>query len=254
MNLIAYLLKANLGLVLFLAGYVFFYRQGTLFRLNRFYFLICSLAVLLLPLVDLKTFFEKPKLSQLAVIDLVPSVGYVHAQDPAEQEFWQSLSSTEVILLVGLLGMCIMFLRFLLQCVSLYWLKNKATEVPFLSSNWAKIVRARLYFLTNPISPFSFFNWIFVSPSLHTPKELDDIITHEQVHVSQWHSIDVLLAEVLVVVLWYNPLVWLWRSFLKQNLEFLTDQTLVSNGIDSKQYQYNLLKISALNSQFQIPT
>jgi TonB-dependent SusC/RagA subfamily outer membrane receptor len=73
---------------------------------------------------------------------------------------------------------------------------------------------------------------------------LDEIVTHEQIHCRQAHTIDILLAETLVCLCWFNPVAWLLRRDLKQNLEFLTDRMTLQSGFDRKRYQYNLLRVS----------
>ena len=241
MNILEYLLKASVGLALFLGGYLLIYRHDTFFKWNRIYFLIGSLAVLLLPFINLKSFFEKPTLTNSPVLNFVPRIAYLpvfrQSQTPlVEKGFWDNFSMIEILIIVFLLGALVMFGRFLLQCLSLYSLKRKAVEVPFQTNKWLKIIKERLYFLTQPINPFSFFNWIFVSPSLHTEQELNEILCHEQVHVRQWHSLDVMLAEVLVAVLWFNPLVWIWRSMMKQNLETENSEIDQAQGLYLQEY------------------
>ncbi|MDF1671913.1 MAG: M56 family metallopeptidase [Vicingaceae bacterium] len=79
------------------------------------------------------------------------------------------------------------------------------------------------------IAPFSFFNFI------HIPKELDEeskkeIITHERVHSTQLHSIDVLTYELLKIILWWNPFVWLASYSVKCNHEFIADNIASKNS------------------------
>jgi beta-lactamase regulating signal transducer with metallopeptidase domain len=95
-------------------------------------------------------------------------------------------------------------------------------------------------------SPFSFFVWIFYNPTLHSETELAQVLTHERVHITQRHSIDMVMAECVRIVLWINPFAWWHQHLVAQNLEFLADRATLSTGIDRKSYQLNLLK-STLN-------
>ena len=54
-------------------------------------------------------------------------------------------------------------------------------------------------------APFSFFGWIFVNPAHYEERELHEIIVHESAHVRQWHSLDMLLGEILCIFFWFNP-------------------------------------------------
>src|SRR5690606_20286882 len=96
--------------------------------------------------------------------------------------------------------------------------------------------------MASDISPFSFWRSIYLHLPRHPEHELKDIFEHEQVHVDQLHSIDVLLVELCKLLFWFNPFTWLMRHSLCENLEFIADREVLRKGIDSKAYQYNLLK------------
>jgi hypothetical protein len=86
---------------------------------------------------------------------------------------------------------------------------------------------------------------------MHSETELQEIIRHEYVHVTQRHTIDIIWAEVLCLLNWYNPFAWALRHAIRQNLEFIADNRVVQSGIDKKEYQYLLLKVMGA-SQFRI--
>src|SRR5690606_33730963 len=60
--------------------------------------------------------------------------------------------------------------------------------------------------VTKRTSPFSFFNTIVYNPSLHHQSELDTILKHETIHVSQKHSLDMIMVSVTKTLLWFNPI------------------------------------------------
>ena len=95
-------------------------------------------------------------------------------------------------------------------------------------------------------APCSFGRYIFINPFLYDEETLDQILTHEKIHVEQRHSVDIMLAELCIVVQWFNPFAWFYRKALEDNLEFLTDAAIIRNpGTNSSQYQMSLLKVSA---------
>ena len=102
------------------------------------------------------------------------------------------------------------------------------------------------------ISPFSFFNWIVYDPNQFSDTELDQIITHEKVHVLQYHSIDILLTQLSCIVLWFNPFVWFYNKDVKQNLEFIADQKAQRKSNCKKSYQTTLLKTSMPSHQMAL--
>ena len=92
-------------------------------------------------------------------------------------------------------------------------------------------------------NPFSFFHYIFINPHLFSEAELQHIITHESIHVKQKHSIDVLLGKLFCAIFWVNPIIWLYRKAMLQNLEFIADNETFKQIENKYEYQKNLLKV-----------
>ncbi|PQJ14575.1 M56 family metallopeptidase [Aureicoccus marinus] len=97
-----------------------------------------------------------------------------------------------------------------------------------------------------PISypPFSYFRYIAFNPEAYPEDELEAILTHERAHAKQLHSIDILLAELVLCLHWFNPFAWWFRKNIEQNLEFLADQSATAELESSRNYQKTLLKLS----------
>src|SRR5690606_30781913 len=95
-----------------------------------------------------------------------------------------------------------------------------------------------------PIVPFSFFNKIYLHKPQHEESELYDIFEHENIHVKSLHSMDIIWFEMLWIVCWFNPFVWLMRKTVRQNQEFLTDEQVLNKGVDRKTHQCSLLHVT----------
>ena len=67
---------------------------------------------------------------------------------------------------------------------------------------------------------------------------------HETTHVKQLHSVDTLLTELVCAICWFNPFVWLFRTEIRMNLEFLADKSVLSSGYGAEHYQLHLLSLS----------
>ena len=76
-----------------------------------------------------------------------------------------------------------------------------------------------------------FLNYIIYNPSLHSSNELALILKHEEIHVKQYHTLDVILANLLISFQWFNPLAWVYKNNIEQNLEFLADCSTVDTSI-----------------------
>lgn len=86
-------------------------------------------------------------------------------------------------------------------------------------------------------APYSFFGWVFIPQKMFEENDYSEIILHEKVHVSQYHSIDIIVIELLSAVMWFNPFVWKMRNSVQLVHEYLADEGVLNTGIDRLQYQ-----------------
>lgn len=144
----------------------------------------------------------------------------------------------------------LLLIRFFIQLFSIF--KRRIQGEKILLQN-VPVIR-----LMEKIMPFSFFRWIFINPLLHTQTETAEILEHEQTHVRQWHSIDVIVAQVQTILCWFNPAAWLLEREIRFNLEFLADNQVIKSGFEPKKYQYHLLRLtyepadSKLGNEFSV--
>ncbi|HZX59693.1 MAG TPA: M56 family metallopeptidase, partial [Mucilaginibacter sp.] len=104
-------------------------------------------------------------------------------------------------------------------------------------------------------APCSFGNNIFINPEKYDWDTYNQILMHEKVHIQQGHSLDILLAELVLVFQWFNPFAWLYRGELENNLEFLTDEAVLGhNPVEKESYQMSLLKVSVPHLALSVTT
>jgi len=233
--ILIYLLKASFILALFYLCYQAFLKNETFFRFSRHFLILGILVAFTLPFVTITKYVSKE------AIYLQPfntTLGGDSVAITTQIFEWSSL-----IFGIYILGVSLLFIRFMVQIASLYKL---------VRSHDIERQGRYLHVKTNmKIAPFSFFNYIFYNPSLYSKNELEAIIVHEQVHSSQWHSLDVILSHFIIIGTWVNPFSWLYKNNIKQNLEFLADEDAAKNITSIKTYQYTLLKVSG--NQFCAP-
>lgn len=244
-NLLSYIIQVNLLLTLIFLGYHLLLKGLTFYVLNRIYFVVGALYAFIFPLIDLKSFFVKQTIVSIPVVwDYVPLDNVEHLS---------KTYSLYDILLVGItIGGLIFICKLVLQLFSLLRIHFYSKEAQWQSYWFRNVVF--------PIVPFSFFNKIYLHQIQHQDVELNDIFEHEMVHVKGRHTWDILLFEILLIGCWYNPFVWLMRRAVNQNLEFLTDQQVLNNGVDRQSYQYSLLNVTkhgtavGISNQFNFKT
>ncbi|HEY6504083.1 MAG TPA: M56 family metallopeptidase, partial [Chitinophagaceae bacterium] len=248
--LITYLLKLSFSLALVWLFYQVVLRRLTFYNSNRWYLLGYTLLSFLIPLINISPLLESNRAVTNEFVQFIPSVHqYTTALEEASQcpvPIWSTNYDKWDWMAFGLMaGAGIFFLRFITRCISFFRMRQKA-----------KLVSAggmKLYQVNENIIPFSFGNAVFINSELHTEAELQEIIGHEFVHVKQKHTIDIVWAELLCIINWYNPFAWLLKASIRQNLEFIADNNVLENGVNKKQYQYLLLKVIG-NNQFSIAT
>ncbi|HCN84591.1 MAG TPA: hypothetical protein DIT07_13365, partial [Sphingobacteriaceae bacterium] len=238
--LILYLLKVNIALILFYLAYRFALRWLTFYTLNRFFLVSGIIFSSAYPFVDLSDIFRKHTEINDKLIVIVPDwISVEKAVLPAVSfNYWQ------LIIAIFWTGVSIMAVRLLIKFISLYHIHR---------SSKPEVVNNQAFRRTNKnINPFSFWQNIYLNPTQHQQKELEAILQHEKVHVEEWHTLDILLAELSVVFYWFNPGVWLMKQAVKENLEFITDLKVLNSGLDSKIYQYSLVQISTLPQSYSL--
>ncbi|HEY1871826.1 MAG TPA: M56 family metallopeptidase [Chitinophagaceae bacterium] len=235
LTLFDYMIKISASYVAVYGFYWLVLRPLTNYKSNRFYLLITALLAFIIPLLRLDLFVSQQSINQSGVINYVPSL-HINA---ANAYIPQTKSSNIPFILTTIFisGIAVCFSHFIMQLLSF----KKITANANLISTTENI---RLYHLDMNIMPFSFGKAVYVNKYRHSPGELDDIIKHETVHAHQHHTIDVVIAELICILNWYNPFVWLIKKAIKQNLEFLADDTVIKYGADKKSYQYLLLKVT----------
>ncbi|PSK94064.1 M56 family metallopeptidase [Taibaiella chishuiensis] len=227
MPLIIILLKVNITLALCYLLYYVLLRKLTFYQLNRAFFLGSLVLSGIMPLIRIR--LEAPASPAPAIL-VGTSLDRLPVSMPATYDY---SSIVQWLFLSGLVFMGFGVVFQLLSIARLYK-RSRRIELQGLS----------LRQLPEPGNPFSFFRSIFLHPGQHSATELNLVIAHEQVHVRQWHSIDILVAAIARAFCWFNPIAWLLLKAMKQNLEFIADHAVLQEGAAPKAYQYSLLRIS----------
>ena len=233
-ELIIYLSKSAGLISLFYAGYFFFLKNDTSFKTNRIYLLAGILTSLLLPLLEITRTIEVQATAAPVFFEgLMPQENVATPTPNAEINWWQAAG------IIYLIGLGFFLLKFFFEIFSL--LKLLVTHKSNQQNSYNLIEKP------GTTQPFSFFKYIVFDPAHHSPAELELILKHERSHARQWHSVDQLLTSLCIYLLWVNPLAWLYKKSVVQNLEYLADKEVLTEEVSKKAYQKTLLKISVSN-------
>ena len=229
-----YVLQVNVGLLFFYLLYRGLLARDTFLGMRRLYWWAAWVLAFLYPLVELGVWGRTETPLQVVMADYAEAMTVVvSAVAPEETAAW---SWQDGLALLWAAGASALLLRMLVQLAVVCRLARRG--------KWMEWHGVRVLAVEGDNVPFSFFRWIFVQPGNHSEGELEEILAHEQAHVCQWHSLDVVVSELLCCLFWFNPAVWLAKRCVRQNLEFLADRAVVHSGFDRKNYQYHLLRLS----------
>ena len=232
MELFEYLGKSAAILAMFYGVYYFFVRGDTLFRSKRNFMLIGILASVLLPFAELtKVVYEELPVSVSMALENNATTSVLPAVEVTTVDW------NQIVTLLYITGVSIMLVRFSIQLLSLLKILRSSS-----SERIDSILHIRV---DRKISPFSFFKCIVYNPALHTEAELKMILRHEQVHALQWHTVDILIANLVLVLQWMNPFAWLFKSSIEENLEFIADSETAQKVRSKREYQLALIKASS---------
>jgi TonB family protein len=197
--------------------------------MNRFYLASSLVFSAIVPLIDFSFMFSgNGTVRYYVVLDTISIT-------PGEvtNVVTSNISLFQVILVAYLTGVSIFAVRFAIQAGQLAWLVRKY--------GITRKEGIKMVLIHREYSPFSFFNLIFINTKDYNPEQLREIIEHERVHIRQYHTVDIILLEIMTILQWFNPVIWLYRRSLKGLHEYLADEGVLLLGFSIKKYQNMLL-------------
>ncbi len=279
--MIPYILHISILVACSYIFYKLFLEGETFFQLNRWVLLGCAMLAFVLPFFEIPQEWslrtveatinqheikkEKPAVANFEQSKEKPDHQHLHDHNhgtmhecahstedvavvlPASNEnSWNEMSWSEILMYTYFAGMTVFALNFLMQLVLLFY---KMLTLPTIRDGRFKIVE-----MNKDKAPFSFWNRIFMNPSKYDWDTYDQILQHEKIHISERHTFDIILAELLVIMQWFNPFAWFYRKAVENNLEYLTDYKMLTKGTDRQSYQMNLLKITVPDLPLNLTT
>lgn len=252
--MIVYLVKFILCSGLLRLAYRLLLSSERMYRFNRFYLLFSLLFSLTVPLLSITVDTNVLPVSYPHAIEKA----VVHAE-PSQSKNQQMVEVSSVNYLVLIAGFAYILITLALSARFARNLYRISQIV--LHNNVADYHNTRLILIDDEVTPHSFLKYIFINKSDFLEGLIDpEIICHEQTHVRQWHSLDVLFVEILQTVCWFNPFIPVYKRDIQLNHEFLADESVIDNFRDKTAYQYLLLAKASqamslkLTSQFNYLT
>jgi len=274
--ILPYIINVSLVLVACLAFYKLLLRRETFYKANRFLLIACLAMAFALPLLQVPEQFSLRKVkgqsatinSELAKNNQQPTINtkqlagnnqspIINKEPEANNQPQTSNIKPQTTFSFAQLmnwlfwlywfGVIVFGVSFLFQVVLLLW---RAWCKPVIIDGPYRIVE-----VSGDKAPCSFGNNIFINPEKYDWDTYNQILLHEKIHIREKHTVDILIAELVLIFQWFNPFAWIYRREIESNLEFLTDDQLTQKEkIDKQSYQLSLMKVSAPHFPLSLTT
>jgi hypothetical protein len=221
--------------------YRLLFKNYSNFKQIRWYFIFSICFSILIPLgkfsIDTDFIGNNSVKEESAIINSTPIINNLNDEgavlDSNEESTFSQINWISALTYIYLGGIFILILKLLIQLLFISY--------KIIKSNKVVTENCVLLYMHGFKNTFSFFRWVFVNDSKISKEEQNQIVLHEIVHVTQYHSIDLLIIELLTAVMWFNPLIWMMKKTVQLVHEYLADEGVLKNGVDKFNYQALLL-------------
>ena len=223
--MINYIIQVMLFQVLFLVVYDFVLSKETFFTKNRWYLLMSAIMSFCIPFIQIPSF---QKVVSNDVRFLLPEIVLSPQNMIEKTEIYQNFNGGLIIFWLGFLFFLVLF-SFKVYKLSSLIIKNFIEKKDSYT----------LITLPNSKKAFSFFNYIFLGADINE-LEKEKIISHELIHCKQKHSLDLLFFESLKILMWFNPLLYIYQKRIATVHEYISDAIILKSA-DKKLYMNTLV-------------
>ncbi|MGE5399005.1 MAG: M56 family metallopeptidase [Ignavibacteriales bacterium] len=221
-----FLLKSSLCMVLFYFSYLIVLRKETSFAWNRAYLLFVAIFSVTAPLMSYA--LPEPVYGQKLVVYLNP----VFLNNKPQQVTTESSAAPDIFLMIYIGAVLIMSLRFIFRISQIFMLAFKNEK--------RYVGKSKIVIMPDSHSPFSFFRTIFIPRERLSDPILCKLMAHEQAHIRMLHSVDLIIYELIMIIQWFNPVVWMLKKELVAQHEFSADMDVIDSGVGRSEYRETL--------------
>ncbi len=223
--MIHWILFSTLAAGLFYGLYCLTLRRDRWLKQSQWYLLTTLWFSVIFP------WFTLPSSLATAAQTVLPTEGYMATLDEITISAYASMRTIDLadIHLVGV-ALCLGYLLFQIGAQTVTILRLWRKHTVYRATDGYNIPRnASLVLLDNDTAPYSFFNQIVVGTRGLSDAELRCILAHESLHVSRYHTADIICARLLCCGAWFNPFAWLMLRELRAVQEFQADAASIGS-------------------------
>jgi TonB-dependent SusC/RagA subfamily outer membrane receptor len=239
-SFLIYLLQVTAVSIMLYICFLIFYRNDTFYQRNRVILVMSILLPVLFPVFSLGAPETEPGNSlSIIFIDRVASAGQ-NIQSSLEGGI-RNINVSNILFMLWITGTSLLIIRTTISLVRTFSIISKAERT---KRDSIKIVISDL---SHP--PFSFWPYAVIPRNIYDSAENIDIIKHEEYHIRQIHTADLVLSEIFIAFFWFNPAAWLLKRSIVLNHEYLADNKTIHETSSIREYQYLLVNLASGISQ-----
>ncbi len=265
MDKLFYLLRCMACSGVLLLFYILVLGKLKCFRFNRFYLLFSVLASLVIPLLFLQvsqqdtTFYNKLltktdlPIEQTANIPNINDNQYesianydnqpvdTYSSNPIVKNTPSKQIVSNVHISYAMIATCVYW------TITGFLLLQLSTSITILFRRIAKNHKTKsdnyTFVLVNSLSsPYTFFHYIFLDKEKFLNCEIqEEILIHEKQHAKELHAVDLLLMRLIIAFGWVSPILFLYQKYIRENHEYLADNSVIQKSSNKAQYQVLIL-------------
>ncbi|QXP79532.1 MULTISPECIES: M56/M15 family metallopeptidase [Winogradskyella] len=227
------------------AVYFLLLRKQKTFQFNRFFLIGSILLCLVAPFIEIELFNAVPSITEIPLEKITESTFETpHIEAITFDEVTPvHQSSINPVFIIYLMISGFFMLRFLKNLLKIY----KLTRY-----DYKRVERLKLIKVTDSDMVSSFFNYMFIPENNYLSKnDYLSVLAHETVHSEEYHTLDIILLELLKCIFWFNPFVWMYNTSILQNHEFIADEQSVLSGIAIENYSNTIINLG--QKEYRVP-
>lgn len=244
MELLEYYMLVNLYILFFWIFFHLVLKNETAFQQLRIYLIASAFVSILLPFLHISSqsftiiYSQIPRAIGFAEITTTPSEILI-----IKSSIKPDIDYELILKYLILTGSFIFLILNLIKHLKIYSLVNKSECIRYRD--------IRIKITTKPIIPF-LYNKFIIIPHTISKKEMDIVVDHEYQHYKFGHYIDNFILQIIQIIFWINPFIYLLIRDLKQIHEYQVDREVIKSGIDASIYKLTLIKYSVGFQKFAI--
>jgi beta-lactamase regulating signal transducer with metallopeptidase domain len=241
--MITYIIKSSVSLIILYGFFHVFLRPHKILIFNRFYLVSSLVFSMIIPLINIPIKTNFPLTNSLGKLTL--TTGQAMQSKEIMSNANSSFTYQNILIVLFIIISTFLLIRF---AINIFRIIRKTIKYKKIGNT-----KTTLVLVEEETLPYSFFKYIFVNKSNFENGKIEKkLLMHEEVHCLQYHSVDIILLELINLFFWFNPSIWLFRNAIQTNHEYCADDEVLARDESYDYYQLLLNLVIRNNTTYLV--